>query len=50
MQQIQTSKISLDWSRLLVFDQAPATAVDIAMAVKLTDPRLVKLGNKPIHK
>ena len=48
MQRVQTSKISLDWSRLLVFDQAPTTAVDIALAARLTDPRLAKLGNKPI--
>ena len=47
MRQIQTSKVSLDWSRLLVFDQAPATALDATMAVKLTDPRMTKLGDKP---
>jgi hypothetical protein len=47
MQRIETSKISLDWSRLLIFDQAPATTVDPAMAGKLTDPRLAKLGSKP---
>ena len=47
MRQIQTSKVSLDWSRLLVFDQAPATTVDATMTVKLTDPRLTKLGEKP---
>ena len=48
MQRIQTSKISLDWSRLLVFDQAPTTAVDSALAAKLADPRLAKLGLKPV--
>jgi hypothetical protein len=48
MQQIQSSKISLGWSRLLIFDQAPATSVDTAMAEKLTDPRLAKLGLKPV--
>jgi len=48
MQPIETSRISLDWSRLLIFDQAPATTVDPATAGKLTDPRLAKLGNKPI--
>jgi len=44
----ETSAINLDWSRLLIFDQAPATAVDPALAVKLTDPRLAKLGAKPV--
>jgi len=48
MQGIQTSTISLDWSRLLVFDQAPTTVVDAVLAAKLTDPRLAKLGIKPV--
>jgi hypothetical protein len=29
---------------------ASATALDAGMAVKLTDPRLAKLGNKPINR
>ena len=48
MGRTKTSTINLDWSRLLIFDQAPAAALDPAMAVKLTDPRLAKLGAKPV--
>jgi hypothetical protein len=43
----QTPKVTLDWSRLLVFDQAPATVVDAEAASRLNDPRLAKLGTKP---
>ena len=41
-------KVKLDWSRLLIFDQAPATPFDAETAARLTDPRLAKLGSKPV--
>ena len=47
MSDVQNPKIRLDWSRLLVFDQAPSTAVDAEAASRLTDPRLAKVGGKP---
>jgi hypothetical protein len=47
MADTQTPKVKLDWSRLLVFDQAPATIVDAEAAARLHDPRLAKLGGKP---
>ena len=37
--------IKLDWSRLLGFDQAVRSGDDLA-AMKLNDPRLIKLGAK----
>ena len=46
MRRIETSKINLDWSRLLGFDQAPAAACGPAMGIKLSDPRLAKVGSK----
>ena len=47
MADTQTPKVKLDWSRLLVFDQAPATVVDAEAAGRVHDPRLAKLGIKP---
>ena len=47
MPDTRTAKVKLDWSRLLIFDQAPATEVDVESAAKLTDPRLAKTGGKP---
>jgi hypothetical protein len=47
MPNAHTPKVNLDWSRLLVFDQAPATVVDAEAAARLIDPRLAKLGFKP---
>jgi hypothetical protein len=47
MQRIEKSKINLDWSRLLGFDQVPTAAVDPATALKLSHPRLAKVGAKP---
>jgi hypothetical protein len=47
MADTQAPKVKLDWSRLLVFDQAPATVVDAEAASRLNDPRLAKLGGKP---
>lgn len=38
-------KVKLDWSRLLGFDQAVQDN-DQAAAMKLNDPRLIKLGAK----
>ena len=40
-------KVNLDWSRLLGFDQASTNAIAPAMAARLHDPRLIKLGVKP---
>ena len=37
--------VKLDWSRLLGFDQAVRSGDDSA-ALKLNDPRLIKLGAK----
>jgi hypothetical protein len=37
--------VKLDWSRLLGFDQAVRSS-DEAAAMKLNDPRLIKLGAK----
>jgi hypothetical protein len=37
--------VKLDWSRLLGFDQAVRSGDDAA-AMKLNDPRLIKLGAK----
>ena len=37
--------VKLDWSRLLGFDQA-VRSTDEAAAMKLNDPRLIKLGAK----
>jgi len=37
--------VKLDWSRLLGFDQA-VRSNDEAGALKLNDPRLIKLGAK----
>ena len=37
--------LKLDWSRLLGFDQA-VRSTDEAAALKLNDPRLIKLGAK----
>ena len=45
MSDARTSKVKLDWSRLLGFDQA-ASASDDAGAMRLNDPRLAKLGSK----
>jgi hypothetical protein len=47
MSDVQNPKVRLDWSRLLVFDKAPATAVDAEAASRLIDPRLAKVGEKP---
>jgi hypothetical protein len=44
----RTPKVNLDWSRLLVFDQAPAIDVGAEAAARLIDPRLAKLGLKPV--
>jgi len=38
--------VKLDWTRLLGFDQV-GHDFDRASTVKLSDPRLVKLGLKP---
>jgi hypothetical protein len=47
MSDTQTPKVKLDWSRLLGFDQAAATAAEPATpATRLNDPRLAKLGAK----
>jgi hypothetical protein len=43
MSDAQTPKVKLDWSRLLGFDQAPPADIE---AVRLGNPRLVKLGSK----
>ena len=40
-------KVTLDWSRLLMFDQARSAEVDAEAAARLTDPRLAKVGIKP---
>ena len=47
MSETWTTRIKLDWSRLLGFDQAPPTPPDAEAAARLTDPRLAKVGNKP---
>jgi len=47
MSDAQAPKVKLDWSRLLVFDQAQATVADAEAASRLNDPRLAKLGGKP---
>ena len=47
MSDAQNPKVRLDWSRLLIFDKAPATAVDAEAASRLIDPRLAKVGSKP---
>ena len=39
------SEVKLDWTRLLGFDQIVDTKDETA-AIKITDPRLVKLGAK----
>jgi hypothetical protein len=45
MSDTRTSKVKLDWSRLLGFDQA-ASACDDAGAMRIDDPRLARLGSK----
>jgi len=51
MSESRTPKIKLDWSRLLGFEQAIPTG-EAADAIRLTDPRLskigVKIGSKPV--
>ena len=47
MSDVPNPKVRLDWSRLLIFDQAPATVVDAEAASRLIDPRLAKIGSKP---
>jgi hypothetical protein len=47
MSDVPNPKVRLDWSRLLIFDKAPATAVDPEAASRLIDPRLAKVGGKP---
>jgi hypothetical protein len=39
-----TKTVTLDWSKLLGFDQAPRGTAK--SGARLADPRLVKLGNK----
>jgi hypothetical protein len=43
--EIASPGVKLDWSRLLGFDQAVRSS-DQAAALKLNDPRLIKLGAK----
>jgi len=51
MSEARTPKVKLDWSRLLGFEQAVSGGEE-ADAVRLTDPRLgkigVKIGSKPV--
>ena len=43
--EIASPGVKLDWSRLLGFDQAVRT-IDLAAAIQLNDPRLIKMGAK----
>ena len=51
MSEARTTKVKLDWSQLLGFEQAVTSGED-ADAIRLTDPRLgkigVKIGSKPV--
>jgi len=49
MSDAQNPKVKLDWSRLLIFDQGPARTVDAEVVCRLTDPRLAKIGGKPVN-
>ena len=40
-----THSINLDWTKLLAFDQAPASQ-DVADRASITDPRAARLGTK----
>lgn len=44
----QTPKVKLDWSRLLIFDQASLNTADAKESGRLHDPRFGKIGSKPL--
>ncbi len=44
----KTPKVKLDWSRLLIFDQANLDTADAKEAWRLHDPRFGKIGGKPL--
>ena len=48
MADTHTPKVKLDWSRLLVFDQAQLNSADAKESGRLHDPRLGKIGMKPV--
>ena len=46
MADTQTPKVKLDWSRLVIFDQANLNTTDAKESGRLHDPRFGKIGTK----
>ena len=44
MAEVETRKVELDWSRLVIFDQLRTAPAQAEATGRLNDPRLTKLG------
>ena len=44
MAEIETRKVKLDWSRLVIFDQLRTAPGEADRTWRLNDPRITKLG------